>query len=94
MTYTINITYMAEASGKPLSAVIFNDIFFDDWISEFIHVSAQNARNIDAIASVSKHRSMNNLMLTSDSDWHQQLNLTIFATLPIAVPTLFWVNLG
>ena len=74
---------MAEASGKQLSVVIFN-IFSDDWLSEFIHVSAQNARNIDAISSVSKHRSMNNLMLTSDSDWHQ-LNLTIFAPMPMPI---------
>ena len=49
MTYTIK-TKLAEAYGKQQSAVVFNDIFFNDWISEFIHVSAQNARNIDAIA--------------------------------------------
>ena len=69
MTYAIKTTYMAEASGKQLSAVVFNDIFFDDWTSEFIYGSAQNAQNIDAIVLVSKQRSMNNLMLTSESDW-------------------------
>ena len=29
----IKTTNMAETSGKQLSAVVFNDIFFDDWIS-------------------------------------------------------------
>ena len=55
--YTIKTTNMAETSGKQLSVVIFNDIFFDDWISEFIHASAQNARTIDTIYSVSQQTS-------------------------------------